>query len=174
VTAAALGAWLRGRRRWLTVEVSGESMAPALEAGDWLVIRRLSEHTPRPEAGDVVLARDPSGRHLLKRAIGLPGEVVELHEDGVVHIDGRELSEPYAHGPTHPTSDMRALTRLGEHAYYLLGDNRGRSTDSRDHGAFLASEGPVSRPRVEGVAVLRYWPRHRIGWLRPEPRHFDS
>jgi signal peptidase I len=167
----ALRRWLGGvLGAWLTVEVSGDSMLPALEAGDWLVVRLVRGGSHPLEAGAIALARDPTERLLLKRVIGLPGETVELREDGV-HIDGRALIEPYAREDTHPASELRALTRLDGDAYYLLGDHRVASTDSRDHGAFRLGARPGT-PAVEGVAVLRYWPPGRMGRLRAEPRRF--
>jgi signal peptidase I len=144
-------------------------MTPALQAGDWLIIRRGLPPAGLP-FGAIALARDASERLLLKRVIGLPGETVELR-DGRVHIDGHTLIEPYARGVTDPSSEFRTLTRLDVGAYYLLGDNRGASTDSRDQGAFCAG---LENHAIEGVAVLRYWPPRRLGRLRPEPRAFES
>ena len=157
------------RRRWLTVEVAGDSMQPALEAGDWLVVRLIDAASPI-EAGAIALARDPSGRLLLKRVIGLPGETIELRDTRVL-VNGRRLAEPYARGQTDPASELRTLTRLDRDAYYLLGDNRTASTDSRDHGAFRLGGSP---PAIEGVARLRYWPLGRAGRLHPELRTFEG
>lgn len=172
--APALAALSRIRRGWLTVEVAGESMLPALEAGDWLLVR-LHPTADSLEAGAIALARDPAGRLLLKRVIGLPGETVELR-DGRVHVDGRALDEPYARGETDPASEFRTLTRLDHDAYYLLGDNRRASTDSRDHGPFRLDPppGPPGTAAIEGVAVLRYWPLRRLGRLRAEPRAVEG
>ncbi len=176
--APALAALRRTRRRWLTVEVAGDSMLPALDAGDWLLVR-LAPAGAHLEAGAIALARDPGGRLLLKRVIGLPGETVELR-DGHVHIDGRALVEQYARGDTDPSSEFRALTRLDRDAYYLLGDNRRASTDSRDHGPFRLMAGApagaatTTPPTIEGAAVLRYWPPRRLGRLRPEARRLEG
>jgi len=167
-------AWRRARpwrRGWLTVEVAGESMLPALEAGDWLVVRRGLPEIP---TGVIALARDPSGRLLLKRVIGLPGETIELR-DGRVHVDGRALVESYARGDTDASSEFRTLTRLDVSAYYLLGDNRVASTDSRDHGPFQVRAAEAnSGPGLEGVAMLRYWPPRRLGRLRAAARIFEG
>lgn len=144
-------------------------MVTALEAGDWLVVRRCPSAAGLAP-GTIALARDASDRLLLKRVVGLPGETVELRE-GRVHVDGRPLFEPYAREETEPASEFRTLTRLDVGAYYLLGDNRAASTDSRDHGAFRLGTG---KRGVEGVAVLRYWPPRRFGRLRPTPRQFEG
>ncbi len=144
-------------------------MTPSLDHGDWLVVRHDVPGTQVLSGGMIALARDASGRLLLKRVIGLPGETVELR-DGRVYVDGRALIEPYARGETDAASEFRTITRLDVNSYYLLGDNRAASTDSRDHGAFRLG----ARERgLEGVAVLRYWPPGRFGLLRPAPRQFE-
>lgn len=148
--------------RWFAVEVAGDSMLPALEAGEWLLVRR--GFPPRGDAaGLVVVAHEPGGRLLLKRVVGLPGELVELRE-GRVHIDGRALEEPHAVGATH-AAPYRDLARLDREAYYLLGDQREASTDSRDHGGFRASS-------ITGVARYRYWPPRRVGRIERASRRY--
>ncbi|MCC6237237.1 MAG: signal peptidase I [Dehalococcoidia bacterium] len=178
LSVGALGASvLELRRRWLTVEVAGDSMVPALQAGDWLVVRLIEAGAPPLEAGAIALARDPSGRLLLKRVVGLPGETIELRDERVL-VDGRPLAEPHARGETHPASELRTLTRLDRDAYYLLGDNRLASTDSRDHGPVRlgssARLGAASPPAVEGVALFRYWPPGRAGRLPRAPRLLEG
>lgn len=151
------------RRRFTRVEVMGESMTPALLPGDYLVLRRGAP--PRGnEAGHIVATADPrpgaDGRLLLKRIIGLPGE--SLRVGGAVQINGRILREPYAHGDA-ADELHRGVNRLSPDAYFLLGDHRGASTDSRDFG-------PVTRDRIEGYAVFRYWPPARAARLHPATR----
>lgn len=170
LVSAASGAVLAGvtlarlvRRRYLRVAVAGESMKPALLPEDFLVLRA---GPPRPaEAfGRIVAVHDPrpegDGRLLLKRIVGLPGE--SLRVGGGVQVNGRLLEEPWAHGET-PAEQHRGINRLEEGRYFLLGDNRGASTDSRDFG-------PIPAEDVIGTAVLRYWPPRRFGCLRPAPR----
>jgi hypothetical protein len=99
---------------------------------------------------------------LLKRIIGLPGEALRV--GGGVQINGRVLDEPYAHGTT-PHEQHRGINRLEEDQYFLLGDNRGASTDSRDFG-------PVRAADILGTAVARYWPLARAGRLNPAARRF--
>lgn len=156
------------RRRWLTVEVAGESMTPALQPGDWLIVRRGTPPDGASTFGCIVVARESGGRLLLKRVVGLPGETVELR-DGRVYVDGRALVEDYASGATQP-APYRPLTRVDRDAYYLLGDNRAASTDSRDHGTFHIGRSPA----VEGVAIWRYWPPERIGRLERPARRFEG
>ena len=165
------------------VEVAGESMTPALRPGDFVLLRRtLLGRTPQGRTllgrtllrratsslsriayGRVVATRDGEGRLLLKRVIGLPGE--SLRVGARVEVNGRTLIEPYAHGET-PPAQYRGVARLGPDQYFLLGDNRAASTDSRDFGAVHASQ-------LEGAAWLRYWPPGRIGVLRRPRRQFE-
>lgn len=148
------------RRRYLRVAVAGESMTPALDPEDFLVLRAGPPRAGRA-FGQVVAVRDPrpqgDGRLLLKRVIGLPGE--SLRVGGGVQVNGRLLEEPWAHGET-PHEQHRGINRLQPDEYFLLGDNRGASTDSRDFGPVRASE-------VVGTAVFRYWPLGRAGRIRP-------
>ncbi|MEZ4501128.1 MAG: signal peptidase I [Dehalococcoidia bacterium] len=151
------------RRRWFTVEVAGDSMQPALEEGDWLLVARRPPRLDGSAFGQVVVTRDRTGRLLVKRVVGLPGEVVQI-EGGRVLADGRALDEPYVRGETE-AAPYRALTLLERDSFYLLGDHRPASTDSRDLGG-------VRRSAIEGTVVARYWPRERIGRFRPPRRRF--
>lgn len=155
------------RGRLLRVEVAGDSMAPALLPGDFLLLRRGPP--PRTGAfGQIVATPDPRAaageRLLLKRIVGLPGEALRV--GGGVQVNGRRLLEPYAHG-NDPPAQHRGVQRLGADSYFLLGDHRAASTDSRDFG-------PVPSARLQGTAVLRYWPPRRLGWLHPPARRFAA
>lgn len=162
----ALPLMLLPRRWFLRVEVAGESMTPALQPGDYLVLRRGAP-PPGAEYGRIVATRDPrpegDGRLLLKRIVGLPGE--SLRVGGGVQVNGRALVEPYAHGET-PAEQHRAINRLEAGHFFLLGDHRGASTDSRDFG-------PVPTERIQGTAALRYWPPARFGRLDRPARRFE-
>lgn len=151
------------RRLLMRVEVAGESMAPALLPGDYLVLRRGAP-APGTEYGQIVALHDPrpegDGRLLLKRIVGMPGEALRV--GGALQVNGRVLIEPYAHGEA-PAEQHRGVSRLAEDAYFVLGDHRGASTDSRDFG-------PVPRGAIAGHAVLRYWPASRASRLRPPER----
>ncbi|MGE3858304.1 MAG: signal peptidase I [Dehalococcoidia bacterium] len=160
----ALPAWRLGRGLQ-RVEVAGDSMTPELQPGDFLLLRRGAPDRERAY-GRIVITEDPrpegAGRLLLKRIVGLPGEALRV--GGGVQVNGRRLIEPYAHGAD-PAEQHRGVQRLAEDTYFLLGDHRAASTDSRDFG-------PVSRERITATAVLRYWPPGRIGRLEPPLRRF--
>lgn len=137
-------------------------MRPALEPGDWLLLRRGAPSPEQLASGEafglLVAARSPGGRRLIKRIIGLPGESLRI--GAAVEINGRRLDEPYASGEA-PRPSFRGISRVGEESLVLLGDRRDRSTDSRDFG-------PLGVEAVEGVVLARYWPPRRIGAL-PRP-----
>jgi signal peptidase I len=115
-----------------------------------------------PKRGDVVVFHTPpaavarcgTGGTFVKRIVALPGERWE-ERNGSVLVDGRALREPYV-APRHRDSRTLAPVRLGRDRYYLLGDNRNASCDSR-------AWGPVARSAIIGKVVLRYWPPTRIG-----------
>ncbi|MCY4639053.1 MAG: signal peptidase I [Chloroflexi bacterium] len=166
VLAALLGRL--ARRHLYRVEVRGASMRPALEPGDWLLLRRGAPSPDLLASGEafglVVAARSPGGRLLLKRLIGLPGE--SLRAGAAVQVNGRELDEPYASGEA-PPSSYRGVSRLGPDSLFLLGDRRDRSTDSREFG-------PLEAAAVEGIVLARYWPPRRIGRLHRPARRWSA
>lgn len=133
--------------------VRGASMQPAFESGDYLVVNEIGYRISDPKRGDVVIFRPPTnGRQFyIKRIVGLPGETVKI-EDGKVWVGEDELTEKsleeeYISGFT-PGS---VHAKLGKDEYFLLGDNRNASLDSR-------SFGPVDRRAIVGKAWIRAWP----------------
>ncbi len=139
---------------WLT-RVRSHSMAPTLPDGSLALTRRLGRTTPL-RRGDMVIVRlGEQGYAMVKRIIGLPGEKVAL-KAGAVHIDGRVLPEPYA-SPSVFTDSYRVLP---DH-YFLLGDNRDASSDSRTW------RGPYV-PRKAILGRIGAWPcaRHLQGLQR--------
>jgi signal peptidase I len=131
-TAIAVGA-VAGLavRRWVAApaRVESVSMEPTLRPGQRLLIRRLrSVHGVA--RGDVVLVRSEEvGRVVVKRAIGLPGERVDLDGEGRVCVDGQRLAEPYARRPIRPVP-RPATYVVPDRSLFLLGDNRAASSDS--------------------------------------------
>ena len=128
--------------------VQGHSMLPTLHEGEYLIINKLSYQLDDPGRGDIIVLhypRDPS-REYIKRIIGLPGDQVEV-SDGQVQVNGRLLREPYLEGT--PTYQTQSWTVPDNH-FFVLGDNRNNSSDSRDW-SFLP------RNEIVGKAWLIYW-----------------
>ena len=130
--------------------VRGVSMSPTFRDGDLaLVTRGFSA----PMRGSVVLLnmRQATGPQFqVKRLVGLPGERIAF-EDGLLHIDGVHHSEPYLGGMPAIVGTDRLICDVGDDEYYVLGDNRTHSTDSRRYG-------PVPRSDIVGVVRARLWP----------------
>ena len=128
--------------------VFGQSMEPNLHQNERLIVDKLSYRVRAPERGDIVVVDLPEMEEMLvKRIVALPSELVEIHR-GVVYVNGAPINEPFAHDTIE--YDMPRLT-LGPLSYFVLGDNRGNSNDSR-------SFGPVHRDQILGRVWLRYWP----------------
>ena len=138
--------------------VTGESMHPSIYAGDWLLVRRDAYRLVAPTRGDLVIVRDPrkTTEKYVKRVVGLPGEEVSTR-DGELRIDGGPLSEPYLDGLPSSVGLETSTWRLGQCQYFLVGDNRAHSTDSREFG-------PVDVGLMVGKATRRVWPPSR--WSR--------
>lgn len=136
--------------------VRGSSMSPSIHDGDRIVIDPLSYLFHSIERGDIVVLRyplDPSVDYI-KRVVGLPGDEIRI-EAGKVWVNGRHLDEPYV-GSVDYFCSLRARV-LPEH-YFVLGDNRTRSCDSREFGQ-------VPQDLVRGKVELRVWPLARAGLI---------
>lgn len=138
--------------------VKGQSMEPNFYEKDYLIIDELSYRFREPKRGEVVVFKAPNGSDFyLKRVIGLPGERIKI-ENGKVIIyneanpQGLALDEIYLEDQTLGT----VMQTLGSDEYFLLGDNRDASYDSRRFG-------PISRGALIGRAWLRGWPPARVG-----------
>jgi signal peptidase I len=129
--------------------VVGTSMVPTLADGQFLVVNKLGFRLHPPQRGDIVVFQDPYSpdRKLIKRVIGLPGDTVEI-QAGQVLINGQALDEPYLEDAGDST---RTAIVLAEGEYWMMGDNRNNSSDSR-------SWGTLPRARIVGKAWLSYWP----------------
>ncbi|MTA12061.1 MAG: signal peptidase I [Actinobacteria bacterium] len=144
--------------------VEGESMINTLQDGDRVLVNRLSYRLHDPRRGDVVVLKRFGGgateRDLIKRVVGLPGETVEVRSC-VVYIDDRPLVEPYLDPEVQQRDGCgsdQAPTVVPEGAVYVLGDHRGKSSDSR---AF----GPVAEEFLIGRAFVIIWPVGDWAWL---------
>lgn len=128
--------------------VKGESMSPTFEDGELLLTEKLSYRFNEVKRGDVVVFEAPIGRKVdfIKRIIGLPGDDLTV-KDGTVTVNGQKLSEPYISSPTQGEEQRT----LGPDEYFVFGDNRGASSDSRVFG-------PIKKSAVRGRVFLVYWP----------------
>lgn len=134
------------------VYVDGGSMKPTLLHNDQLI---TSNFLYTPKAGDVVVLRaDGYGRGpLVKRIIATGGQTVDIDFDaGIVYVDGAALEEPYVNGPTTVREDFEGPVKVPEGCLFVLGDNRGSSTDSRDRDVGMVDERCVIG-RVLGILI---------------------
>jgi signal peptidase I len=152
------------------------SMLGTLRPGDRVLVNRLAYHLRDPHRGDVIVFKYPRNLRVafIKRVVGVPGDVLEVH-GGRLYVDGRPLNEPYVHrtngssDPTDPAGPLAgttmsspwSLTRpftVPRGSYFVMGDNRTDSDDSRDWGV-------VPRADVIGEGLVKYWPFSRWGVL---------
>ncbi len=166
--------------------VDGDSMNDTLQTEDNLLVNKFIYRFTNPERFDVVVFYPNGNTHpdtffsfikriftlkkdsdrkaaseddyYIKRIIGLPGETVEIHDEKI-YINGEILEEDYASTPTGYAGDAEEPVVLGEDEYFVLGDNREGSRDSREIG-------PVKRENIDGKAVLRIYPFSKFGSFR--------
>ncbi|MBP5254021.1 MAG: signal peptidase I [Lachnospiraceae bacterium] len=142
--------------------VDGDSMNPMLHDGDNLMLEKVSYYFHGPERFDIIVfeLKDDPGTHYIKRVIGLPGETVQII-DGYVYINDEKLdSDVYGNEIIKEAYLARRPITLGEDEYFVMGDNRNNSTDSR-----LKSCGNVMKSQIVGKAFVRFWPFSAFGLL---------
>lgn len=143
------------------VSVDGNSMNRTLYDGDQLIGEKISVRHKRLKRFDIIYFHPRGNTKIepyIKRIVGMPGEKVEIVE-GIIYINDRPLSENYAaEKEFRAKGDMEGPIILGEDEYFVMGDNRNHSTDSR----FL-TVGPVKYEDIEGRAVFRIWPLRYFG-----------
>lgn len=135
--------------------VEGPSMQPNFYTGQVLIISRLNYMLGDPQRGDIVVFNPPDQPAdeppYIKRLIGLPGDTVEIR-DTLVYVNGVALDEPYINEPCRSGRCPDKTWKLGPDEYFVMGDNRNHSSDSRVFSR------PLTRDRIIGEAVVRYWP----------------
>ena len=137
------------------LQIYGTSMTPTLYDGDVVV----SVNTGRLERGDVV-AFYYNNKILVKRVIAGPGQWVDIDEDGSVYVDGELLDEPYVEEKALGTCNIELPYQVPDGRWFVMGDHRSVSVDSRDQ-----SVGCVSEEQIVGRLTFRLWPLNRIGPL---------
>lgn len=144
--------------------VDGESMTDTLQDSDRLFVEKVSYRFGDPDRFDIIVfypfGRDDPDDYYVKRIIGLPGETVQII-DSVIYINNEPLSENYRKEPYMAYNGIaNEPLLLGEDEYFVLGDNRNGSTDSRD-----PDTGPVKRENIDGRVVLRVYPFNEFGLM---------
>ncbi len=145
--------------------VNGASMEPAFVDGDYLLVDEVSYRLSDPARGDVVVFKAPTNKSIyyIKRVIGLPGEKVDITENKVMitntqHPQGFELQEPYLESALRQNPFGNIVITLKDNEYFVMGDNRSNSLDSRRWG-------PLDRADMVGVVRTRLWPLSHISFF---------
>ncbi len=142
--------------------VDGASMEPYFHNGEYLWVDKVGYYFSEPERYDVVIFPvDNVGRetHYIKRIIGLPGETVYIDEKGGIFVNDEQLPDIYGKELIHENNRHLAAEpiTLGEDEYFVLGDNRNHSSDSR-----FSTVGNIERDRIVGRVALRFWPLDKL------------
>lgn len=144
--------------------VSGSSMEPTFESGNYLLVDEMTYNFRNPKRGEVIVFNSPSenGSYYIKRIIGLPGERIVIDDETVsIYEDGKEkdLNEDYITNFDLQGKDYDVTLESNE--YFVLGDNRGFSYDSRNWG-------PLEENKIIGLVRLRLWPINQaVAFERP-------
>ncbi len=144
--------------------VKGASMETTFEDGNYILIDEISYRLHEPKRGEVIVFRYPEDRtqFFIKRVIGMPGETVEIKNDKVIihnkdKPEGFVLNEKYLSEGQHTVGDMRV--KLDPNEYFVMGDNRLHSSDSRRWG-------PVNSSLITGRVFFRAWPLNKLGEIK--------
>ena len=142
--------------------VNGDSMNVTLQDGDNLIVDKLSYRFKDPERFDIIVFpyQYQEKTYYIKRIIGMPGETLQII-DGMVYIDGEMLDESYGKEVMDYAGIASEPVELGQDEYFVLGDNRNNSSDSRD-----PSVGIIHGDQIIGKAFIRIWPLNKFGILK--------
>ena len=142
--------------------MSGESMKNTLDHGDQLIVDKITYRFRDPERFDIIVFpfHYKENTYYIKRIIGLPGETVQI-VDGDIYIDGEILEENYGKEVIENPGRAAEPIVLGDDEYFVLGDNRNNSSDSR-----VEKVGNIKRSDIIGRAWVRIWPLDSFGVLK--------
>ena len=136
------------------IRVDGKSMLETLQDNDILFVTMFDHYIGEYERGEIVICNYPDQNgYRVKRVVGLPGETIEIR-NGVTYINGEALEEDFV---VYPSSNDYGARTLGEDEYFLMGDNREVSRDSR-----ASDVGPIARKEIQGVVRLVLFPFNAI------------
>jgi len=144
-------------------KVSGLSMFPTMHDADFLITEKISYKLGEPKMGNIIVLKNPrdESQDFIKRIVALPGDTIKI-QDGSVFVNGALLPESYlpTGTPTHAGTFLSegATVKAGPNQYFVFGDNRGHSSDSREWGA-------ITKQEIIGKAFFRYFPVQRVGML---------
>lgn len=161
-----LATWLLIKYVGQRTVVDGTSMVPTLSDNDNLIVDKISYRFRDPERFDIVVFPPfeyDSNTFYIKRIIGMPGETVQIDEQGNIYINGERLEENYGKEIISADKRGRAVEPVvvGENEYFVMGDNRNNSTDSREPRI-----GNIHRNQLIGRAWMRVWPFSGFGILK--------
>ena len=144
-------------------QVSGSSMETTLSDEDNLIVDKISYRFSEPKRFDIIVFpfEYEEDTYYINRIIGMPGERVQIDGEGNIYIDGEVLEESYGREIMESPGRAWEEITLAEDEYFVLGDNRNHSSDSRD-----PSVGNIKRKDIIGRAFLRIWPFEKFGILR--------
>lgn len=144
-------------------QVSGSSMEPQLHHEDNLIVDKITYRFREPERYDIIVFpfEYEDNTFYIKRIIGLPGETVRIDRDGNIYINDEILEEGYGKEVIQEPGRAYETITLGDDEYFVMGDNRNNSSDSRD-----MSVGNIKRDKIIGRAWLRIWPLNRFGFIK--------
>lgn len=150
-------------------QVNGQSMVPNFQSGEYVLSDKVSYKFGNPKRGDIVVFHAPeaancpkgTGCDFIKRVMGLPGESLEVH-DNHIWVNGQQVDEPYIPKEFETLAGNATKGKtivLGPDEYFVSGDNRPYSSDSR-------AWGPITKDDIVGKAVFRYWPLKVAGTIK--------
>lgn len=144
-------------------KVQGNSMVPTLHTGDYLITEKISYRFKNPKSGEIIVLKNPrdESQDFIKRIIAVPGDTIKILNN-TVYLNDQPLPESYLPRGT-PTKSGAFLTegspvKVASNQYFVFGDNRGHSSDSRDWG-------PVTKEEIVGRAFFQYFPLQNLGLL---------
>lgn len=144
-------------------KVVGHSMETTLSDGDQLIVDKISYRFKDPERFDIIIFpfQYEENTYYIKRIIGMPGETVQIDKEGNIYINGEILTEDYGLETILDPGMAAAPITLAEDEYFVMGDNRNYSKDSR-----FPDVGNIKRADIIGKAWLRIYPFDKIGFIR--------
>lgn len=144
-------------------QVSGSSMETTLSDGDNLLVDKITYRFSEPKRFDIIVFpfQYVTDTYYIKRIIGMPGETVQIDYDGNIYINGSLLEESYGREVIQNPGRAAEPITLGKDEYFVMGDNRNNSSDSRD-----PSVGNIHRKDIIGRAWVRIWPFSKFGVLK--------